>query len=123
MDNEARAAPKFDVMPIDKARGLLDGFGIVGANQRVEPNEMPVAPDGVGAVLCHPDCPHYRLVNSIKDCQIAKGALNLSVDGKGQYQNARWNNSGFPAFQELVGRRADVPLLLVGPRSDPGPYF
>jgi hypothetical protein len=44
-------------MPIDKALGLLDCLSIVRTNQRLKAIEMPVAPDGVGPVLCHPIVP------------------------------------------------------------------
>jgi hypothetical protein len=38
---------------IDKVRGLLDGLGIVGTNQRFRPNEAPIGTDAVGAIVCH----------------------------------------------------------------------
>jgi hypothetical protein len=39
---------------IDKALGLLDGFGIIGANQRLRADKMSVGSDGKCPVFYHP---------------------------------------------------------------------
>jgi hypothetical protein len=55
--DEARAAPELDGVTVDQPPGPLDGLGVIPANQRFESYEMPVAPDGVSSVLCHPHLP------------------------------------------------------------------
>jgi hypothetical protein len=35
-DDETRAAPRFEVMPIDQSLGYRDGFVIVGTDKRFE---------------------------------------------------------------------------------------
>jgi hypothetical protein len=47
-------APKLDIVPIQKALGLLDRFRVVNANQRLEPAQMPTVPNDVGLVFDHP---------------------------------------------------------------------
>jgi hypothetical protein len=54
-DNEARAAPKFNILARKQLLGALDGISIVRANQRFEPDEMSVGPNGIGSVFYHPD--------------------------------------------------------------------
>ena len=44
-------------MNVDKALGLFDCLGIVGANQRLKSQEVPVVPDDVSPILCHPVAP------------------------------------------------------------------
>jgi hypothetical protein len=44
-------------MIVEKAPGQLDSLGIIGTDQRLEPSEMTVAPDGISPVLCHPERP------------------------------------------------------------------
>jgi hypothetical protein len=56
-DNEARAAPKFNIVAGKQLLGALDGISIVRAIQRFEPDEMPVGPNRTGSVFCHPDVP------------------------------------------------------------------
>jgi hypothetical protein len=50
-DNEARAAPKFNILAQKQLLGALDGIGIVRANQRFEADEMSVGPNGIGSVF------------------------------------------------------------------------
>jgi hypothetical protein len=54
---KAWPAPKLNVVPSDKALCLLDSFGVVGTNQRLEPVKMSIVPDDVGSVFCHPESP------------------------------------------------------------------
>jgi hypothetical protein len=54
---EACAAPKLNGVAIRKALGLFDCLSVVGANQRLESNEMAVAPDDVSPILFHPAVP------------------------------------------------------------------
>jgi hypothetical protein len=42
---------------VDKAHGLRDCLGIVGANQRLKSHEVPVAPNDVSPILCQPRVP------------------------------------------------------------------
>jgi hypothetical protein len=44
-------------MIVKEATGKLDGLSIVGTDQGFEPNEMPIAPDGISPILCHPKVP------------------------------------------------------------------
>lgn len=53
-DDEAIAAPKFDVVTFDKVLRLLGCFNVVGAIQRLESDLVSVGPDGISHVLCHP---------------------------------------------------------------------
>jgi hypothetical protein len=53
-NDKPRAVPKLDAMPINKALRLLDRFGIVRTNQRLESVEMPILPDEVSPILFHP---------------------------------------------------------------------
>jgi hypothetical protein len=53
-DHQAFAAPKFNSVIDDKAFRLLDGLGIIGANQRFESDKMLVVSDCICPVLCHP---------------------------------------------------------------------
>ena len=46
-DNEARSAPKLNIVPIDKPLGFFDCFGIVRAAQRLNSNETKIAPRSV----------------------------------------------------------------------------
>jgi hypothetical protein len=54
---KACAAPKLNGVEIGKALGLFDCLSVVGANQRLESNEMAVAPDYVSPVFFHPAVP------------------------------------------------------------------
>lgn len=51
--NEAVTAPKFNGMTIEKAFGLLDCVGVVGANQCLETYETPVVPNGIRRIFRH----------------------------------------------------------------------
>ena len=55
--NKAVAAPKLNSTAHDKALGLFDCLGIVGAKQRLESDEMTVLPNGISAVICQADLP------------------------------------------------------------------
>src|SRR5258706_5070002 len=50
-------APRLNGVAIHKALGLFDCLSVVGANQRLESNEMAVAPDDVSPILFHPVAP------------------------------------------------------------------
>jgi hypothetical protein len=52
-DDEAIAAPNFDVVTFDKLACLLGRFNIVGAIQRLESDLVSVGPDGISHVYCH----------------------------------------------------------------------
>ncbi len=54
--DEAIAAPKFDVVTFDQLPRPLGGFNVIGAIQRLESDMVPVGPDGISHVLCHPWC-------------------------------------------------------------------
>jgi hypothetical protein len=56
-DHKAGAAPKFNVMTIDKPLCLGDGLGIVRAKQRFESAKMSVVPDEESPILDHPESP------------------------------------------------------------------
>jgi len=56
-DNEANAAPKFDIVTFDKTLRLLGCFNVVGAIQRLDGDLVPVGPDGISHILCHPWSP------------------------------------------------------------------
>jgi hypothetical protein len=56
-DHKPRAAPKLNIMPVDKALGPFDCLGIVNARQRLESVKMPIVPDDVSTVLDHPEVP------------------------------------------------------------------
>jgi hypothetical protein len=56
-DHKAGAAPKFNVVTIDKALCLLDGLSIVRAKQRFESAKMSVVPDEEGPIFEHPESP------------------------------------------------------------------
>jgi hypothetical protein len=53
-NDQAVAAPKLDVVPVDKASRLGDRLGIVGANQGLISYEMTVGPDGIRPIFRHP---------------------------------------------------------------------
>jgi hypothetical protein len=57
---QAFPTPKLYIVNVDKALGLLDCLGIVGANQRLKSQEVPVVPDDVSPILCHPRVPTGR---------------------------------------------------------------
>jgi hypothetical protein len=59
-NDEALATPEFYIVKVDKAHGLRNRFGIVGANQRLKSHEMPVVPNDVSPILCHPRVPTGR---------------------------------------------------------------
>ena len=71
--DEPHAAPKLDGMTVDQPPGPLHGLDVIHANQRFESYEMPVVPDGISSVLCHPRLP-------------ATGSLETSC---------RWENFNF----------------------------
>jgi hypothetical protein len=48
-DDKAFATPKLYTVIGDKALGLRDCLSIVGANQRLKSNEVPVVPNDVSA--------------------------------------------------------------------------
>jgi hypothetical protein len=91
--NETLAAPKLDIATIDKAPGLLDGFGIISANQRLRAYKMPVAPDGKCPVLYHspplhhrrlkPRCPTVSARNRTRKCEAARVLSRRSHRGLG----------------------------------------
>jgi hypothetical protein len=56
-NDQTRSAPKLDIVPIDKALSPLDCFDIVRANQRLEPGNVPIVPDDVRPIICHPQVP------------------------------------------------------------------
>jgi hypothetical protein len=51
--NEPWPAPKLDRPINDEAFGLLDCFGVVGANQGLEPYKAAVKTNGISSVFCH----------------------------------------------------------------------
>jgi hypothetical protein len=53
LDNETISVPKLYVVPIDKTLCLRDCFSIVGANQWLKSNEMPIISAGVGPIFRH----------------------------------------------------------------------
>jgi hypothetical protein len=56
-DHHAFAAPKLNVVIDDKTPGLLDCLFVVGANQRLASDKMPVSHNGIRAIFCHPESP------------------------------------------------------------------
>jgi hypothetical protein len=90
-DHQAYTAPKLNSVIDDKAFRLLDCLGIVGANQRLEPYKMTVAPDGISPVLCHPvvptaGCNTYtnacRAIAFIKSFRCNQPSVELSGESK-----------------------------------------
>jgi hypothetical protein len=55
--HEPVAAPKLNIVTVNKALRLLDCHDLVGANQRFEPYKMPVVSDCICPVLCHARLP------------------------------------------------------------------
>ncbi|SDS84902.1 hypothetical protein SAMN05444158_3439 [Bradyrhizobium canariense] len=54
LDNQTVAAPKLNVMPINQAFSLGNGFPVVETNQWLVTYKMPVDPDRVDSILSHP---------------------------------------------------------------------
>jgi len=52
-NNEAWPVPKLNRPVTDKELRLLDCFGVVGANQGLEPYKAAVKTNGVSSVVCH----------------------------------------------------------------------
>jgi hypothetical protein len=63
-DHKPRAAPKLNIVPIDKALCLFDCLGAVHARQRLESVKMPIVPDDVSPVVDHSEVP-CRMRDSI----------------------------------------------------------
>lgn len=52
-DHEPFAAPKLNVVTINKALRLRYGFVVVAAHERLECYEMPIITDPISPVICH----------------------------------------------------------------------
>jgi hypothetical protein len=59
-------APKLNVVTVNQALGLVDGFAVVRTNQGLVPNEMPIDAYSIGAVRCHriSSLPAFRTWNT-----------------------------------------------------------
>ncbi len=60
-NDEAIAAPKFDVAPLDKILHLLGRLDVVGTIQRLDRDQVTVGPDGISHVFWHPNPPPGHL--------------------------------------------------------------
>ena len=55
--DEAFAARKLNCAFIDEVSGLVDGFVVVNANQRLKPLEVTIGPNGICSVIGHDEAP------------------------------------------------------------------
>jgi hypothetical protein len=53
-DHHPAAVPKLDIVAIEQPLCLIGCVIVVCANNRLEPDEMPVASDGVSPIFLHP---------------------------------------------------------------------
>jgi hypothetical protein len=53
------AAPKLNVVPIDKLLCPCRSIRVTFANEGSKINEMPVSANNVGAILCHREIPRW----------------------------------------------------------------
>ena len=60
-NDQAVAAPKLNIMAIDEALGLGGCLEIVGANQRLEADEMPVEANDISSVFSHRLAPSKQI--------------------------------------------------------------
>ena len=76
-DNEAPAAPKFNILARKQLLGALDGISIVRAIQRFEPDKMPIRPDCIGSVFCHPGVRVVRMYDQAQQdhCKFRMGRI------------------------------------------------
>jgi hypothetical protein len=84
--DEAIPAPKFNVVTIDEAPGMLDRLGIVGAHDRLEPYETLIKPDGISPVLCQPQSPPQKCSRTIAFIDLSRC---LSGTGLGHLRPAK----------------------------------
>jgi hypothetical protein len=81
--DEALAAPKLDIVTVDQTLGLLDGFGIIRANQRLRADKMPVAPDDKRPVLYHPaPSSHRRLKTAMPPVELQSAHRFIAVSAR-----------------------------------------
>jgi hypothetical protein len=73
--DESLTAPEFNRMAVHELPGPLDGVGIVIAAERLEVDKVPVEPDGISAVICHPDFPHRRMSANVR----CRGGLTIAL--------------------------------------------
>jgi hypothetical protein len=67
-------APEFNRVAVYELPGLLDCLGIDIAAERLKVDKMPVEPDGISPIICHPHLSHRRLRENI----IAVGFRSVS---------------------------------------------
>src|SRR5882757_3158625 len=79
--DEAFAAPKLNCAFIDEVSGLVDGFVVVNANQRLKPLEVTIGPNGICSVIGH-----GRGSSDWHDCRLLVFAVRAKV---GSNDNAR----------------------------------
>jgi hypothetical protein len=65
-NNEARAAPKLNIMTVSQAPRIGNSLVIVATDERFKPNEMSVVPNGISPIFGHLRPPHTGTYRSQK---------------------------------------------------------
>jgi hypothetical protein len=134
-DDEAIAAPKFDVATLDEIRHLLGGFDVVGTVQRLDRDQLTVEPDVIGDIFWHPNpagssaltevvlfqsfaCePQGELTRLRSDAQLTEMANNkagrVCRSGAGQtrlgpHSRLRWSLPPMSLFESVSSREAQA---------------